>query len=99
MEDQPIQSEDRRQILSGEGFNRFSPEQRIQHYELEGAKGKAGVKNGSVQAATSSNSDTEGDGESFGQNARNKKQKWNPSRGPKLASGCRHYIMDVKSGG
>ena len=55
-------------------YNRFSPEQKAQHYELGGEKGKAGLKNRSVQPATSSNSDTESAGESGGKNAR-KRQK------------------------
>ena len=56
-------------------YSRFSPKQKAQHYELEGGKGKAGLKNRSVQAAaTSSNSDSEGAGESFGKNARKKKK-------------------------
>ena len=55
-------------------YLRFSPEQRIQHYELGGSKGKAGPKNRSVPAATSSNSDTEGAGEGFGKNARKTKK-------------------------
>ena len=44
----------------------FSPEQRIKHYELGGAKGQAGLKNRSIQAAASSKPETEGAGESFG---------------------------------
>ena len=55
-------------------YNRFSPEQKAQYYELGGAKGKTVLKNRSVQAAATSNSDREGAGESFGQNARKKKK-------------------------
>ena len=53
-------------------YLRFSPEQRILHYELGGSKGTAGPKNRSVPAATSPNSDTDGAGEGFGRNARKK---------------------------
>ena len=53
----------------------FSPEQRIKHYDLGGAKGQAGLMNRSVQAAASSKSDTGGAGENFRQNARAKRPK------------------------